>query len=200
MFYIFTTIITRYKSIFLKKFAAILLLSVHLFYLGGYMMAFQYFISRSDNQIVKQLYDNKISNGKLIELKIPVHMPTLDDWTDFANIQGQVQVKDAYYNYVRLKMTKDTLYLVCLPNTVKANLAKANIIMTKNLNDVPLNKKGPNTSSTKKAESTYDHVYQILKCDYAPLAKLVRFSPHSEIADLSNPYVESPGKPPNTCC
>ncbi|HTD39007.1 MAG TPA: hypothetical protein VK671_00200, partial [Mucilaginibacter sp.] len=118
----------------MKKFAAILLLSVHLFYLGGYMLAFQYFMNMSDNQIVKQLYDNKISNGELIQLKIPVHMPTLDDWTDYANIQGQVQVKDAYYNYVRLKMTKDTLYLICLPNTVKANLAKANIIMTKNLN------------------------------------------------------------------
>ena len=164
------------------------------------MLAFQYFINRSDDQIVKQLYDNKISSGKLIELKIPVHMPTLDDWTDYANIQGQVQVKDAYYNYVRPKMTKDTLYLVCLPNSVKANLAKANIIMTKNLNDIPVNKKTPNTSSTKKAGSTYDHVYQIVKCDYTQLAKLVRVNRHSEISDLSNPYIESPGKPPNTSC
>ena len=136
------------------------------------MMAFQYFISRSDNQIVKQLYDNKISNGKLIQLKMPVHMPTLEDWTDYANIQGQVQLNNAYYNYVRLKMTKDTLYLICLPNTVKANLAKANIIMTKNLNDVPLSKKGPNTSSTKKAESTYDHVYQIAEMRLCPIGKI----------------------------
>lgn len=127
-------------------------------------------------------------------------MPTLDDWTDFANIQGQVQVKDSYYNYVRLKMTKDTLYLICLPNTVKADLAKANIIMTKNLNDVPLNKKGANNTSTKKAESTYDHVYQIVSCDYAPMAKLVRTNPHSEIPVLKNPYIESPGKPPDTSC
>jgi hypothetical protein len=185
----------------LKKLIAILLLSVHLFYLGGYMLAFQYFMNRSDDQIVSALYSNGANSSKLIKLKIPVHMPTLDDWTDYANIQGQVQVKDAYYNYVRLKMTKDTLYLICLPNTVKANLAKANVIMTKNLNDIPLNKKGANNSSNKKAEtSSYDHFYQIIKCDYAPLAELIKITPRSEITHLSNPYIESPGKPPNTAC
>jgi hypothetical protein len=185
----------------LKKLIAILLLSVHLFYLGGYMLAFQYFINKSDDQIVSQLYSNGANSSKLIKLKIPVHMPTLDDWTDYANIQGQVQVKDSYYNYVRLKMTKDTLYLICLPNTVKANLSKANVIMTKNLNDIPLNKKGANNSSTKKAEtSSYDHFYQIVKCDYTPLAELIKVARGLEITHLSNPYIESPGKPPNTAC
>jgi len=186
----------------LKKLVAILLLCMHLFYLGGYMLAFQYFMNKSDDQIVSQLYSNGANSSKLIKLKIPVHMPTLDDWSDYANIQGQVQVKDAYYNYVRIKMTKDTLYLICLPNTVKANLAKANIIMTKNLNDIPLSKKGANNSSTKKAESTssYDHFYQIVKCDYTPLAELVKINTHSEVFHLSDPYIESPGKPPNTSC
>ena len=166
------------------------------------MLAFQYFMNRSDDQIVSQLYGNGANSSKLIKLKIPVHMPTLDDWTDYANIQGQVQVKDAYYNYVRLKMTKDTLYLICLPNVVKANLAKANVIMTKNLIDIPLNKKGANNSTSKKAESasSYDHFYQVIKCDYAPLAELIKVTPRSETTHLSNPYIESPGKPPNTTC
>lgn len=184
----------------MKKLIAILLLCMQLFYLGGYMLAFQYFMNKSDDQIVSQLYSNGTNSSKLIKLKIPVHMPTLDDWTDYANIQGQVQVKDSYYNYVRLKMTKDTLYLICLPNTVKANLAKANIIMTKNLNDIPLSKRGANNSSTKKAESTYDHFYQIVKCDYVPLAELIKVTPHLEVTHLSSPYIESPGKPPNIAC
>lgn len=184
----------------MKKLIAILLLSMHLFYLGGYMLAFQYFMNRSDDQLVTQLYGNGANSSKLIKLKIPVHMPTLDDWTDYANIQGQVQVKDAYYNYVRLKMTKDTLYLICLPNTVKASLANANIIMTKNLNDIPFSKKSANNSSNKKAESTYDHFYQVVKCDYVPLASLIKITPRSEKINLSNPYIESPGKPPNTAC
>lgn len=185
----------------MKRLAAILLLSIHLFYLGGYMLVFQYYINKSDDQIVKQLYDSKVSSAKLIQLKVPVHMPTLDDWSDYANIQGQVQFNNAYYNYVRLKMTKDTLYLICLPNKVKANLEKANIIMAKNLNDVPLSKKGANNTTTnKKAESIYDHVYQVAKCDYTPLVKIVKTIQDLRIAHLSNPYIESPGKPPNAAC
>jgi hypothetical protein len=184
----------------LKKIAAILLLAVHLFYLGGYMLAFQYFIHKSDAQIVKQLYGNKVDNVKLVELKIPVHMPTIDDWTEYANIQGQIQLNDAYYNYVRLKMTKDTMYLICLPNKVKANLVKANVIMAKNLNDVPLSKKGVNNSFTKKAESVYDNVYQIVHCNYVPLVNLVKRSVNTFSPHLSNPYIESPGKPPNSAC
>jgi hypothetical protein len=184
----------------LKKIAAILLLAVHLFYLGGYMLVFQYFIHQSDVQIVKQLYDNKVDNVKLVELKIPVHMPTIDDWTEYAHIQGQIQLNDAYYNYVRLKMTKDTMYLICLANKVKANLVKANVIMAKNINDVPLSKKGANNSSTKKTDLGYDHVYQVIQCNYTPLAKLTRAFNISLLSHLSNPYIESPGKPPNIVC
>jgi hypothetical protein len=184
----------------LKKFAAILLLSVHLFYLGGYMLIFQYFIHRSDVQIVKELYNDKPGSQKLIQLKVPVHMPTLDDWTDYANIQGQIQLNDNYYNYVRLKMTKDTMYLICLPNNVKSSLTKANIILAKNLNDVPLSKKGTSTSTTKKAESVYDHFYHTVQCDYEPLAEVIKSYLHSSSPHLSSPYIESPGKPPNPSC
>ena len=127
-----------------------MLLSVHLFYLGGYTLVFKYFIDRSDSQIVNQLNSDKAATANLVHLKVPVHMPTQDDWADYANIQGKIVVNNTYYNYVRLKMTKDTIYLVCLPNTIKGNLTKANIIMNKSVNDIPLNKKGSSNSFTKK--------------------------------------------------
>ncbi len=188
------------EPFFLKRFAAILLLGVHLFYLGGYMLAFQYFIHQSDVQIVKQMYDNKVNSQKLVELKVPVNMPTIQDWTEYEHIEGQIQLNNAYYNYVRLKMTRDTMYLICLPNNAKANLIKANVIMVKNLNDVPLSKKGANNSTTKKAEWGYDNVYQVIKCDYTPLAELVREINNTLAVNLTKPYIESPGKPPNTSC
>ena len=177
-----------------------MLLTVHLFYLGGYMVVFQYFMHRSDVQIVKQLYDNKIDNVKLVELKVPVNMPTIQDWPEYEHIQGQIQLNNAYYNYVRLKMTKDTMYLICLQNDIKTKLEKANVIMAKNVNDAPLSKKGATNSSNKKADQVYDHVYQILKCDYTPLAKLVKETITFHLTRLSNPYIECPGKPPNTAC
>jgi hypothetical protein len=146
------------------------------------------------------MYDNKIDSAKLIELRVPVSMPTIQDWTEYEHISGQIQLNNAYYNYVRLKMTRDTMYLICLPNNVKTNLEKANIIMAKNLNDVPMSKKGTTTSTVKQVDSGYDNVYQILKCDFTPLAKLVRIIDLTSAYHLSNPYIESPGKPPNFSC
>ncbi len=164
------------------------------------MVVFQYFMHRSDVQIVKQLYDNKVDHVKLVELKVPVNMPTIQDWPEYEHVQGQIQLNNAYYNYVRLRMTRDTMYLICLQNDTKTKLEKANVIMAKNVNDVPLSKKGATNSSNKKADQAYDHVYQVLKCDYAPQINLIKEGSSFCLAHLSNPYIESPGKPPNTAC
>ena len=160
---------------------------------------FKYLIHQSDVQIVKQMYDNKFNSAKLLELKVPVNMPTIQDWTEYEHVEGQIQLNNAYYNYVRIKMTRDTMYLICLPNNAKDKLVKANVIMAKNMNDVPLSKKGA-VPSSKKAESGYDHVYQVIKCDYTPVAKLVKVYDNMQSSNLTDPYIESPGKPPNFSC
>jgi hypothetical protein len=41
--------------------------------------------------MVKQIFDNKIDDAKLIEIKIPVNMPTIQDWTEYEEIVGQIQ-------------------------------------------------------------------------------------------------------------
>jgi hypothetical protein len=81
------------QRILVKRFFAILLLSVHLFYAGGYTLFFQYFIHRSETQMVKQIYENKVDATQLVQIKIPVHMPQMQDWPDYEHVQGQVQLK-----------------------------------------------------------------------------------------------------------
>lgn len=147
------------------------------------------------------MYDNKVNSQKLLELKVPVNMPTIQDWTEYEHIEGQIQLNNTYYSYVRLKMTRDTMYLICLPNNTKTNLVKANVIMAKNLSDVPLSKKGATNPLTKKINLVYDDVVQVSPCTYGPLANIIKaVTATTRFAHLSNPYIESPGKPPNTAC
>lgn len=183
----------------MKKLVAIFILGAHLLSLGGYELVFKYFIHQSDVQIVKQMYDNKFNSQKLIEIKVPVNMPTIQDWAEYEQVTGQIQLNGGYYNYIRIKMTRDTMSLICLPNKVKENLIKANIIAAKNLNDVPLSKKGT-TTSTKKVISEYDHVYQVLKCDYVAFEERSSPTINTLSLQLTDPYIESPGKPPNFSC
>ena len=181
----------------MRRFLAILLLSVHLFNIGGYSLVFQYFSHRSDVQITKAIYENKVDATQLVQIKIPVHNSNITDWPDYEKIQGQIQLKDAFYNYVGVKMTRDTMYLVCVENSTKTKLFNANIIVAKNVSDAPLSKKGQEAPSVKKVSSISDYNNQTV--DYA----FLRFEDSIDKRDnpisikLTHPYIESPGKPPN---
>ena len=160
-------------------------------------MFFAYYIHQSDVQMVKQIFDNKIDEAKLIEIKIPVHFPTMQDWTEYAVIEGQIQLKDAYYNYVRLKMTHDTMFFICIPNSAKTRLVHANIIDARQISDVPLSKKGQE-QSVKKINGLSDYNLQAFKYSYAEFGKLL--TPDNMKAasmQLTRPYIDSPGEPPD---
>lgn len=179
----------------MKRFFAIVLLSVHVFYLGGYALVFQYFIRRADEQMVKQVFDNKIDATKLVLLKIPVNMPTVTDWSDYEVITGQIQLKNAYYTYVRMKLTRDTMYFICLANKTKTRLVNANIITERQITDVPLSKKGD--PGAKKVNSLSEYNIQIFKYHFSDRSWLLKNQFSAVKFSLNSPYIESPGKPPN---
>ena len=68
-------------------------------------------------------------------------MPSLDDWKDYQYISGQVQFQNNSYNYVKMKMTRDTVYLMCIPNYKKTRLLNQNIINARKIADIPNTRK-----------------------------------------------------------
>lgn len=146
--------------------------------------------------MTKQIFASKIDDSKFIEIKVPAHNPTVQDWDEYEVVTGQIQVKDAYYNYVKLKMTRDTLYFVCLPNATKTRLEKANLVVAKEIADVPVNKKGHD--AVKKANVLSEYEYQAFHYSYLPFPTLL---PQKRIfisSKITDPFIESPGKPPNS--
>jgi hypothetical protein len=146
--------------------------------------------------MVKQIFDNKIDNTKLIEIKIPVNMPTIQDWNEYEVITGQIQLKDAFYNYVRLKMTRDTMYFVCLANTAKTRLVNANIITAKEISDVPISKKGHEPLS-KKVNVLSEYNFQAFQYDHSVFGTFLKHNSKPVSFQLNKPFIESPGKPPD---
>ncbi|WP_184543480.1 hypothetical protein [Mucilaginibacter sp. FT3.2] len=183
----------------MKKIIAILLLNVHLFNLGGYHFVFQYFIHQSEEQIVKEIYENKIDATKLVEIKIPVHLPGIHKWKNYVHVNGQLQLKGVYYNYLRYKMAPDTMSFICIANSVKTQLVTANLVIAKEFNDVPLSKKG-HDSSLKKASWGAEYSFQIPDFKFAAFSTLLKTKLSPIFYPLNNPYIESPGKPPNFSC
>ncbi|MGZ3833268.1 MAG: hypothetical protein ACXVB0_07090, partial [Mucilaginibacter sp.] len=126
----------------MKKLIAISLLVLQLFSLYGYMALYEYRVYQSDRLFNEQISENRYKLDDLVAVKVPVNMPTIQDWKDYVFVSGQVQFKNNCYNYVKLKMTRDTIYLMCIPNYNKTKLINQNIIDARKIADIPVSKKG----------------------------------------------------------
>lgn len=85
-------------------------------------------------------------------------MPYISGSGEFERVDGQLEYNGVHYNYVKRKVSRDTLYILCLSNESKTKLCDAKAAYGKEANDLPANKKGP--ESVKKisigAEYTCD--------------------------------------------
>jgi hypothetical protein len=179
----------------MKRFVAIALLTIHFFNLGGYMLLHLYAVNKSD-QFMNELISKSLYNpNTLIQLKIKQNLPGITEWNDFKNVTGHIQLKNVAYNYVKLKFTKDTLYVMCVPNYAKTRLIENNVIYAKQVNDIPQDEKSEHSSVKKGgADNTYSHpevAFNFLSFEEEhPLVT----KPH--YISITPPYLSVPGQPP----
>lgn len=168
------------------------MLALLLFNTGGYALLFQYLIYRSDHSISVRINTNHYKKADLVEVKIPVHL-NIQDWVEYAPISGQVQLRNNSYNYAELKMTRDTMYLMCIPNIEKARLIKANIICARYVDDIPMGKKA-HTAVLKKSIDEYN--YPVTQYQAVFTAEKAKALPHFAVLNTINPFIGTPCQPP----
>ena len=105
------------------------------------MVLFQYFIYQSNKFNEEQISKNLYKASDLVEIKIPVNLPKITNWNSYERISGTIQLQENWYNYVKLKMTRDTLFVMCVPNYKTTRLINANIIYAREVSEAPLNAK-----------------------------------------------------------
>jgi len=171
------------------------MLIVHLFNAGGYLVLNQYLVHQSNKFVTEQISKGKYDINNLIEIKIKQHLPQIRDWKTYTRVSGQIQLNGVAYNYVRLKMTRDTLFVQCIPNYETTKLLNENIICAKEVNDIPVSKKAHESSGKKTG---IDNKYHF------PTSSNVLFVISPEVQKLNTfiyisikqPLVQIAGRPP----
>jgi hypothetical protein len=130
------------------------------------MVLFQYFIYQSNKFNEEQISKNLYKASDLVEIKIPVNLPEITNWDSYQRISGTIQLQENWYNYVKLKMTRDTLFVMCVPNYKTTRLINANIICAREVSEAPLNAK-------KQALP----IKGVAIFNYIPLTTMVKLSP-----------------------
>lgn len=173
------------------------MLAVLVFNMGGYMLLFQYFMKASDQFANEQISKGYYKPDELVEIKIPVRMPYVQEQRQYENISGQIQLKGSCYNYVALKMTRDTMYVKCIPNYTKTKLVNDNVITAKEVSDTPLAKKN-HLPLVKKTGLDNDCNYTIALLDLQVPAKSIRAQLIYVAPKIPGTYLSAPAQPPDT--
>lgn len=172
------------------------MLSIHLFNSGGYLLLQQYQVYCTDKQMNALISQNLYNPNALIAVKVAQHLPGVTEtWGDYKNIDGQVQLKNACYNYVKLKVTRDTLYLMVIQNYEKTKLIGKNIIYAKQVNDIPQGDKD-HDGSLKKAGSDIKYHYATLNYQFTAFQNSTPLTIKPIQVGLINPFIPVAGQPP----
>jgi hypothetical protein len=122
----------------LKKYFAVTMLIIYLFSIGGQLILHQYFSYQSNRYFEAQTKKGLYNASDLFEVKLPVSMTQITDWTEFENITGQIQFENISYNYVKMKMTRTAMYLLCVPNYRTTHKTGQNVICANDLKNKPV--------------------------------------------------------------
>ena len=114
------------KYLLLRTVLAILLLTIHVFALGGYRLVFDYFEEKADKSLIQKIDDHHYTEADLITIKIPLDLPYISNRSTFERFDGIIKINGVFYNYVKRKLFNDTLTLQCIANYEKSKLQKEN--------------------------------------------------------------------------
>jgi hypothetical protein len=181
-----------------KKLVAALMLAAYLFSLGGQLALHQYFSSLSDRFFTEQTSKGLYNVGELTEVKLPVDMPAITDWKNYENIKGCIQFDNVTYNYVKMKITRTTLYLMCVPDYKTTQITAHNVINAKQSKGVPVPKK--QHVPFGKATLLGNFSVAFTQFSFSSFAKTLRLNPLQSSPGLLSLYHDIPRQPPKSSC
>jgi hypothetical protein len=123
----------------LKKIATILLLGLFLFNWFGYRFITSFLESRADASMEAAIDRNDYSNNSLISIKIPSNVPYYNGTTSFERADGEIEINGLHYKYVKRRIVKDSLELLCVADVQKTQIKKSGENFFKLVNDIHQN-------------------------------------------------------------
>ncbi|HSB93418.1 MAG TPA: hypothetical protein VLC28_09885 [Flavitalea sp.] len=153
----------------MKKLASILLLTILLFNWVGYRLMTSILQQQADTELQSSVEQNRYNDDDLVEIRVPLNLPYQTDWKEFQSYDGNINVDGVEYRYVKRKVEKGELVLLCIPNHSKAHLATARDRFFMLVNDLQHN--GHSKSEGKQAHIVKSPVTEYFHEQNSPYVK-----------------------------
>lgn len=120
----------------LKKLIPISLIALLIFNWYGYRLLINYLETEATTHLQVKLDNGQYDESTLIQIRVPLNMPYIADWDHFEKFEGETQINGIHYKYVKRKIEKGELVLLCIPNQQKTTLQTAKQNFFKLVNDL----------------------------------------------------------------
>ena len=183
----------------MKKLTAIFLIIIFLFNIGGYRLWFYFEQQRSDKNVEVLLDKEQYNEAELLTIKMPLSLPYQSDTREFERVSGEINFNGKIYKYVKRKIEKGELVLLCLPDKDKMQLEKAQEDFFKNTNDLAQNdnSKKPDSKTISLKNILSDYYQDLFSFKINALDQLsLHFALYKVDNLVSSPHI-SPEQPPD---
>lgn len=166
----------------------------------GYRFVAHYLEQKADQSLEAKLDRNDYQESQLVEMRIPLNLPYLNDQPEFERVDGEVELNGQIYKYVKRKVVNGELVVLCVPNKDKMRLQTAKNDFFKLVNDLQHNNKGKkseNPTSYKNFLTEYKPEQNDWSIDLNRSNGHEYFTTESHLPDLFKS--KTPGQPPEAC-
>ncbi|GGB08945.1 hypothetical protein GCM10011511_35590 [Puia dinghuensis] len=132
----------------------------------GYQLLTQYWQQQADSRLEARLDRNEYNESQLFSVKIPItSLSYYDDGSSnsFQRVDGQIDIGGVRYQYVKRRIIKDSLELLCIPNETAIKLQRVKNDFFRQVNDLGQQSQGKKAPTPVKNTSN----------DYQPTAMYV---------------------------
>ena len=186
----------------MKRLVAILLIGLLFFNWYGYQLVSGYLQDRADRRLEASLDQAGYDESQLISIKVPLtSLSYYNSSTTFERVDGQIEVNGVLYKYVKRRIYKDSLEMLCIPNSSAMGLAAAKNAFFQQVNDLQ-----QNTPQGKKSPAA-PHSYKSFSKDYCSttlgdilpnLHVIPAIKTYQQIAEpLPSRHTHTPERPPD---
>ena len=114
-----------------------MLLFVAMLNLGGYGLFVACMEQNANAKMEVALDENNYDSSTLVSIKVPVkNLPYYTNSAQFQRQDGKIEVGGVVYNFVKQRIYRDTLEVLCIPNSAATKFCKARNDFYKLSNDL----------------------------------------------------------------
>jgi hypothetical protein len=181
-----------------KRLASILLIGILFFNWYGYQLLSTYWQQRAEHRLEARLDRHDYDDAQLTCIKIP--LTTLSYYNGssvFERVDGQVDLNGVHYNYVKRRIFRDSLELLCIPNTTVTSLQKVRNDFFRQVNDLQQQNQGKKNSSSTIKDFSKDYTPTAMDIVVPAQAALTPVRNLSLSPNLPSSFTTTAERPPD---